>query len=187
VSLPVQPLPTGAASRPAAGAVSTAPPVAPVAPGPASKRDGAPASLRSGAAARDHIVPLTAKAPTDQQLKTLLERWLAAKAAVLAGGSPPPELALIARDAPLERLREERRDDEAAGQKQQIEVVVDDLRVIDRTDGRLEVEAHLTYSDKRRDATGSVLSTTPRQTLRNVYVFGRDGGRWRLAATRSGG
>jgi hypothetical protein len=31
------------------------------------------------------------------------------------------------------------------------------------------------------------VETTAPMTLRNVYVFGRDGDRWRLAATRSGG
>ena len=43
----------------------------------------------------------------------------------------------------------------------------------------------LAYSDERRSATGRVLSSTSPRTLRNIYVFGRDGDQWRLAATHS--
>jgi hypothetical protein len=130
---------------------------------------------------------LTAAEPTDAELKRLLQSWLKAKADVLAGGTLPAELEQIARSGPIERLNEERRDDAAAGQSQKVLVEVEDLSVVERTDGRLAVRARLRYSDERRDGSGRVLETTAPTTLRNVYVFGRDGDRWRLAATRSGG
>ena len=63
-----------------------------------------------------------------------------------------------------------------------IDVRVDDVRVDERSNGRIALTARLTYSDQLRDGSGQVLERTPRQTLRKVYVFGRDGGRWRLAA-----
>ena len=99
----------------------------------------------------------------------------------------PAELEQIARSGPIGRLNDERRDDAAAGQRQTIDVDVEDVSVVERSDGRLAVRARLRYSDERRDGSGRVVEKTPATTLRNVYVFGRDDGRWRLAATRSGG
>ena len=183
VTLPVQPPPASVPPRPVAtgAASSTGSTGAPAAPSPA--RPGAPAP----AAATASLAPLTAAEPTDAELKRLLQSWLKAKADVLAGGTLPAELEQIARSGPIERLNEERRDDAAAGQSQKVVVEVEDLSVVERSDGRLAVRARLRYRDERRDGSGRVVETTAPTTLRNVYVFGRDGDRWRLAATRSGG
>jgi len=45
------------------------------------------------------------------------------------------------------------------------------------------VTAELAYSDRRLDRAGHELARTAPTSLRNVYVFGRDGDTWRLAAT----
>jgi hypothetical protein len=42
----------------------------------------------------------------------------------------------------------------------------------------------MNYSDRRLSADGKVVTRTPPTTLRNVYVFGRDGQTWRLVATQ---
>lgn len=183
VTLPVQPAPATSV-RPGAAGVNVP------AARPASGAGAAPAASAvppTPAAPSSTLAPLTAAEPSDAELKGLLQSWLKAKADVLAGEPLPPELEQIARSGPIARLREERRDDVAAGQRQTIDVAVEDLSVVERSDGRLAVRARLRYSDERRDGSGRVVETTPPMTLRNVYVFGRDGGRWRLAATRSGG
>ena len=58
--------------------------------------------------------------------------------------------------------------------------------VAERTPQRIAVSAELAYSDTRLGADGKAIGRTPATTLRNVYVFGRDGDTWRLAATYSG-
>ena len=60
------------------------------------------------------------------------------------------------------------------------------MAVQERTPQRIAVAAELDYSDTRQSADGKTLGRTAPTTLRNVYVFGRDGDTWRLAATYSG-
>jgi len=182
VPLPVQPAP-GSVPAPAAKPTGgTAPPTA-AAP---SRRGASPAAPPVSAAATS-LAPLTTPEPSDAELRRLLQSWLKAKAEVLAGGPVPAELDQIVRSGPIESLNQERRDDVAVGQSQTIDVQVEDISVVERSDGRLAVSARLRYRDERLDSSGRVVETTAPMTLRNVYVFGRDGNRWRLAATRSGG
>jgi hypothetical protein len=182
VPLPVQPAP-GSVPAPAAKPTGgTAPPTA-----AAPSRPGASPAAPPVSAAATSLAPLTTPEPSDAELRRLLQSWLKAKAEVLAGGPVPAELDQIVRSGPIERLNQERRDDVAVGQSQTIDVQVEDISVVERSDGRLAVSARLRYRDERLDSSGRVVETTPPMTLRNVYVFGRDGNRWRLAATRSGG
>lgn len=153
----------------------------PVEPAPPAA-SGAPATPPP--AARPAIaLPLRAAAPEAPQLKALLEAWLAAKAAVLAGKPVPVGLDKLARSGPIERLELERRDDDAHGEHQILDVTVHQLAISERTPSRIAVTAELAYSDRRLDRDGRVLARTAPTSLRNVYVFGRDGDTWRLAAT----
>ena len=154
--------PPAANPQPAASRATTAPPLS-------------PAALTA---------PLTAADPSETQVKTLLERWLQAKTAVLAGSPPPGDLDRLARGGPVERLEQERARDRALGRTQAIQVQVESLTVKERSPQRIAVEATLRYSDSSRDASGKEVARTPSTSLRNVYVFGRDGGTWRLAASR---
>jgi hypothetical protein len=130
-------------------------------------------------------IPLQAAAPEAAQIRALLEAWLASKAAVLADEPPPHELERIAREGPIQRLRRERARDRARSQRQEIDVKVNDLEIAERSPIRIAARAELSYSDIRRDAGGGEVERTPPTTLRNLYVFGRDGDTWRLAATTS--
>ena len=98
-----------------------------------------------------------------------------------------PNLDAIAREGMVERLASERRQDAASGAVQTIEVSITDLAIQERTPNRIAIQATLRYSDSRRNSAGKVVGTTPATTLRNVYVFGRDGDRWRLAASHAAG
>jgi hypothetical protein len=159
--------------RPPAIGVIEAP--APPQPAPAPPAVPPPASASA-------ILPLTAAQPSEAQVRALLERWLAAKATVLGGGAMPPGIDSIARPEQVSRLANERSADSVRGENQKIEVTISSLRLDQTSPGRIAATAELRYSDSRRTSDGKVLDRTPEKTIRNVYVFGRDGGRWRFAA-----
>ena len=178
---PRPPQPSSRITRPAPGTtppVATAPPQpTPTAPPPtaatlASKQPGA------GSAA----APLTAREPDEAQMRALLTSWLQAKTAVMAGGDIPVSLDRIAREGPLRRLEAERQRDRNLGQVQAIEVRINRLTIQERGPQRIAVVADLDYSDSTRRG-GREVNHTKATTLRNVYVFGRDGDAWRLAAS----
>jgi hypothetical protein len=127
-------------------------------------------------------LPLTAAEPSDTELKALLEAWLTAKAAVLAGGSSSMPLAELARDTQVDRLEAERNGDAARGESQKIEARVSGLDVLERTPSRIVIRASLNYSDTRLDSGGAVIDRTAPTNLSNRYVFARDGQIWRLVA-----
>ena len=127
-------------------------------------------------------LPLTAAEPSNTELKALLEAWLTAKAAVLAGGSSSMPLAELARDTQVDRLEAERNGDAARGESQKIEARVSGLDVLERTPSRIVIRASLNYSDTRLDSGGAVIDRTAPTNLSNRYVFARDGQIWRLVA-----
>ena len=129
-------------------------------------------------------LPLTAAEPSDAQLQLLLEAWLQAKAALLAGQPPAQPLDQIARPVPVQRLQEQLRANEQAGAVETVTARVTSLRTTERSPQRIAVEASLSYSDRRSSTDGTLLSQTPSTNLRNIYVFARDGQQWRLAAFR---
>jgi hypothetical protein len=115
-------------------------------------------------------------------VRALLENWLQAKTAVMAGGEAPASLDRIAREGPLQRLKAERQRDRNLGQVQAIEARINNLSIQERSPNRIAVVADLSYSDTTR-RNGKEVNHTKATTLRNVYVFGRDGETWRLAAS----
>ncbi|MFZ9271200.1 MAG: IMS domain-containing protein [Prochlorococcaceae cyanobacterium] len=148
--------------QPAAVPAQPAAPAAPVAP--------------------EQELPLTAAEPSDGQLKALLEAWLAAKAAVLAGRDSSLPLADLARQSQVQRLEAERSGDAARGETQRIEASVSSFEVLERSPNRIAARVSLAYSDSRQSSTGATLARTDATTLVNRYVFARDGGTWRLVA-----
>jgi hypothetical protein len=158
----------------------------PIAIEPAAVQPAKPARPTSPAAAPPApagvSLPLTAAAPTDTELKALLDAWLAAKAAVLAGRSSSLPLAELARDNQVERLEAERNADAARGESQTVAVRITGLDVLERSPSRIAVRATLQYADTRLGRGGAVIDRTPATSLSNQYVFARDGEIWRLVA-----
>jgi hypothetical protein len=165
-----------AAATPPAG--SPPGPPATVLPRPASPMAAGANGAAPGSA-------LTVADPSAAQLKGLLERWLKAKATVLAGATPPKDLDQLARQELLRQLEQQRSQDRARGRIQAIEAEVRSVAIQERSPRRIALQADLAYTDLTRDGSGRVIERTPPTSLRNVYVFGRDGETWRLAATRS--
>ncbi|MFZ9621523.1 MAG: IMS domain-containing protein [Prochlorococcaceae cyanobacterium] len=141
-------------------------------PAPAAKTPAAPASP----------VPLQVATPSDADLQTLLEAWLAAKAAVLAGRDSSLPLAELARSEQVQRLEAERRSDAARGQTQKVETRIETFEIIERSPTRIAARVSLNYSDSRLGPDGAQVATTAATTLINRYVFARDDKTWKLVA-----
>jgi hypothetical protein len=148
---------------------------------PVPARPASPTSPQAKGSATA-IVPLRDPQPSEAQVRGLLESWLRAKSQVLGGGTMPAGIDAIARPAQVARLATERSADAVRGEIQEIDVSVTDLRIEQTSPGRIAATAELRYSDRRKAEAGRVLESTPAQTIRNVYVFGRDDGQWRFAA-----
>ena len=171
-----RPAPVPTSARPSAmtsPAAAPAPRPSPAAPGTAPAKPVSPPAA---------IVPLRDPQPQEAQVRGLLQSWLTAKSSVLAGAPMPSGIDTIARPEQVDRLAAERSADSVRGERQAIEVTLSSLRIDQTSPGRIAATAELRYSDRREAADGRVLESTPRQTIRNVYVFGRDDGRWRFAA-----
>jgi hypothetical protein len=196
VSIPVQPVSSRPAGVPVLSAGTGAVGSAPAASGaaPAVDRSAAPTasatSSPTASATAASTTPvgagkaLTSAAPSSVELQSLLERWLAAKTAVLAGQEKPADLELLAQDGAIDHLLSERRQDQSQQQTQKLSARITDLTITERSPNRIAVRAVLNYSDARLDASGKEVDRTAPTTLRNLYVFGRDGEGWRLVATR---
>lgn len=127
-------------------------------------------------------LPLQAAEPSEAQLRALLEAWLAAKAAVLAGQSSSLPLNELARESQVQRLEAERSRDAARRETQRVKATVTGFEVLERGPARLVARVSLDYSDSRLDSAGTTLERTGPTTLTNRYVFARDGQTWRLVA-----
>jgi len=127
-------------------------------------------------------LPLVSPEPSDAQLKVLLEAWLAAKAAVLAGRTSAVPLSDLARSNQIERLQAERSSDAARGEIQTIETSIASLEIVERSAKRIVARVNLAYSDSRSGRDGQVIASTAATTLTNQYVFARDGEAWKLVA-----
>ena len=159
---PVQPSPP-AVVQPVATAAASAPAPSPTSPKPS---------------------PLNTDQPSAAELRTLLVQWLAAKRSVLGGEAMPADLERLARPEPIARLASEQKRDAERGERLGIDVDVKSVRIQSLSPRRIALLAEMSYSDRRLSADGKVLSRTAPSTLRNVYVFGRDGQTWRLVATQ---
>jgi hypothetical protein len=109
---------------------------------------------------------------------------LATKRSVLGGESMPADLGRLARPDAIARLAAEQKSDAEQGESQQIDVEVKSVRIQNQSPSRIALLAEMNYSDRRLSADDKVLKSTPPTTLRNIYVFGRDGQTWRLVATQ---
>ncbi len=130
-------------------------------------------------------LPLKAEAPTEMQLRTLLEAWLDAKAAVLAGREADQPLDGLAAPIQVERLQQQRAEDQSASTTQEIKTTVEGLSVDERDANRIVATVQLRYADRRLDAAGQPVGEPTELQLTNRYVFGRGSdGIWRMVSFR---
>ena len=137
------------------------------------------------AAAQVPALPLKAEAPSEAQLRTLLEAWLEAKATVLAGREANQPLDSLAGPIQVERLQQERAEDQSASTTQEIKATVDGLAIDTRDANRIVATVQLRYADRRLDAAGQPVGEPNALQLTNRYVFGRGSdGIWRMVSFR---
>ena len=149
---------------------------------PAAETPPAKPPQASKPATSKKLTAITSPSPTADQLQALLNAWQTSKAAVLGGEPMPPELDRIAREGMIARLKAERQRDQSSGHTQTVKAEIRDLTISQRSAGRIAVSAEIAYGDSLNDRDGKTIKRTGPTTLRNTYVFGRDDGRWRLAA-----
>ena len=149
-----------------------APPAVPIKPTPPVK--ATPAAEPS--------LPLREEAPSEAQVQALLEAWLDAKAAILAGKDSRIPLEVLARPSQLDRLGSERDADQARGETQTISTDITNLVINERDANRIAATVGLSYTDQRLNSKGDPQGEPSKMELRNLYVFGRDGGIWRMVS-----
>ncbi len=108
----------------------------------------------------------------------LLKDWFAIKQKTLAGQAVPITARNIATEKALQKLVSEREVDKRKGETLNIIVNVKDLRILSKTDGRIEVELMLDYHDQRLDKKGQVIESTPRHDFVRNYTVVNNKGRW---------
>ena len=163
------------------------PQVLPVQPAPTADRPLSAPATRPPALNADPAAPLRTPTPSDDQIRQLLSRWLAAKALVMAGKQADEPLAQLASAPQLDRLSTARSNDQKAGLHMTIDARIIDLRVVRLGPDALEARAQILYRDQVLDRNNRVLSQEPPGTLRNTYVVSRGAdGIWRLTDFRPG-
>ncbi len=150
----------------------------PLAAPPASSQ--APASTKQPVAAPATPAPLTSSSPSQEEVRLLLERWLAAKATLLEGRNSQADLDQLARPALVADLRSQARELKARGEQEQVQTRIRQFQLTNRSPRRIEADVQLDYSEERRSGDKVIQPRTSAQ-LRNIYVFARDGGTWKLA------
>ena len=128
--------------------------------------------------------PLSTPEPSDAQIQALLEAWLNAKAALLAGKTSTIPLAAMARPSQIERLEATVAEDQNRGETEAITTTIQSFAVDERSPNRIAATVDLDYSESRLDRSGSPTGPTSTLQLRNRYVFARDNGNWRLVSFR---
>jgi len=158
----------------------------PVTPTPIAVQPLPPAAptTKPAPAPVESAIPLSAASPSDAQIKALLEAWLEAKAALLAGRSPAQAPSELARPNLVAQVEQQVAREASAGRTSLVEAQITSLEIVEASPRRIEANVSLSYSEQQRGADGQILSRSPSSELRNTYVFARDGDRWLLAAYR---
>jgi hypothetical protein len=84
----------------------------------------------------------------------------------------------------VSRLESQQAANQQRGERETVSTTITDFQISEPGASRIAASVGLRYSDERRSADGQLLGRTPNSTLRNTYVFARDGGIWRVAAFR---
>lgn len=126
--------------------------------------------------------PLSAPEPSDAQIQALLEAWLNAKAALLAGKTSTIPLAAMASPSQIEYLEATVAADQSRGETEAITTKIQSFAVDERSPVRIAATVGLDYSATRLDRSGYAIGPATSLQLRNRYVFDRDNGNWRLVS-----
>jgi len=136
--------------------------------------------------------PASAPRPTpvatpEQASADLLRRWLAAKAALMAGNGDAAGLGALAVPAMVDSAEASRQADAARGLRRRVTADLQQVTLSSDTPARRELRATIRYSEQLLGADGRVLESSGPTTLRNTYVLhSQPGGGWLVADFRPG-
>ncbi len=133
----------------------------------------------------NNLIPLTSVEPSTQEIKFLIESWLAGKADIL-NGSESELLYSVARASLFNRVIEQRKKDKLLGQSQIINASINSINIVQRSDKRIAADVELNYQDKRISSSGEILSETVIPSLRVKYIIGKNKKSWLLVDYISG-
>ncbi len=131
------------------------------------------------------LVPLTSVDPSNQEIKSLIEAWLAGKAEIL-NGSESQFLASVARTSLFNRVIEQRKKDQLLGQSQIIDANITSVNIVQKSDRRIAADVELNYQDKRISSSGEILSETVIPSLKVRYIIGKNKKNWLIVDYISG-
>ena len=131
------------------------------------------------------LIPLTSVDPSTQEIKYLIESWLAGKADIL-NGSDSQLLNSVARVSLFNRVIEQREKDKLLGQKQIIDANITSINIIQRSNKRIAADVELNYQDKMISSSGEILSETVIPSLKVRYIIGKNKKNWLLVDYISG-
>ena len=125
-----------------------------------------------------------AAANTAAETRALLQQWLSAKAELLAGTGNLNALQQLAVADLVSSAEESRALDAAAGVNRRVSARINSLELSGSTANRREARTEILYSEELQSADGKVLQRDAPQTLKNTYIFHKQGDRWLLADFR---
>ena len=118
------------------------------------------------------------------ETRALLQQWLSAKAELLAGAGKLDALHPLAVADLVNNTQESRALDAAAGVNRRVSARINSLELSGSTPKRREARTEISYSEELLSSDGKVLQRDAPQTLKNTYIFHKQGDRWLLADFR---
>ena len=115
------------------------------------------------------------------ETRALLQQWLSAKAELLAGAGTLDALKPLAVADLVNNTQESRDLDAAAGVNRRVSARINSLELSGSTPKRREARTEISYSEELLSSDGKVLQRDAPQTLKNTYIFHKQGDRWLLA------
>ncbi len=133
----------------------------------------------------DKFIPITSAAPSNKEIKSLIEAWLEGKAYFLKG-SESQFLTNVARTSLFNRVIDQRNKDKLLGQRQIIDANIISINIVQRSDKRIAADVELNYQDKRISSSGEILSETVIPSLKVKYIIGKNKKNWLVVDYISG-
>ncbi len=133
----------------------------------------------------NNSLPLISVAPSEKEIKLLIESWLRGKADIL-NGLESDLLSSVARPSLFNRVVEQRKKDNLLDQRQIIDANITSINIVQRSDSRIAADVELNYQDKRINSSGEILSETVIPSLKVKYIIGKNKINWLIVDYISG-
>ena len=131
------------------------------------------------------FIPISSIAPSEKEIKLLIELWLKGKADIL-NGLESEILISVARPSLFNRVIDQRKKDNLLGQRQIIDASIIAINIVERSKNRIAADVDLNYKDKSISSSGEILSETVIPSLKVKYIIGKNKNNWQVVDYISG-